>query len=348
MAAIAKSLFLKSSVGEGLPGPEHFRVSEIDPFLDLNPGDILVKLLVISADPSHRIMIKPVPTGYAHVKQGERMSGFVAGKVMESRNSNWVTGDLFGAYLPFTTIQVVTSAHLSKTLIWKLTNIIDESNISYGIGIFGMPGSTAYGGLVDVLAVKEGQTLFVSGAAGAVGSMVGMIAKNVYNCTVIGSCGGPEKCNLIKTEFGFDHAIDYKTIQTAEELQSRILEFAPKGIDMYFDNVGGMHLEAAYNSLAPGGRIAICGGISGYNEKESPKISINPMAMIGKGTRMEGFMCVPWLTGVKGKFLEEMVRWHTEGKIIAKETIFEGIEQWPVAFNALFVGRNIGKVVVRV
>jgi NADPH-dependent curcumin reductase CurA len=142
---------------------------------------------------------------------------------------------------------------------WKLTGLIDENDIGLGIGILGMPGSTAYGGLIDVLRPNKGETIFISAASGAVGSLVGMIAKNIYECKVIGSVGGPEKCALVKEKFGFDHAIDYKKCNSADELSAALKAVAPEGIDMYFENVGGMHFEVAFNSLRNGGRMAICG-----------------------------------------------------------------------------------------
>jgi NADPH-dependent curcumin reductase CurA len=275
-------------------------------------------------------------------------SGFVVGRVVASNgNTNWNLGDTFGANLPFTTVQNLSADALQKTLMWKLTGLVSDEELSLGLGVLGMPGSTAYGGLVDVLAPKEGETIFISAASGAVGSLVGMLAKRVFNCTVIGSCGGPEKCALIKEKFGFDHAIDYKTLSGADDLMTALKQVAPDGIDMYFENVGGFHFEAAFNSLRPHGRIAVCGGISQYNSHPDLN-SINPMKMVYTFQRIEGFVCGPWLSGKKGNFLRDMHQYLREGKLIAQETFFEGIESWPVAFQALFTGRNVGKVVVRV
>ncbi|CAE7557797.1 P2 [Symbiodinium microadriaticum] len=174
-----------------------------------------------------------------------------------------------------------------------------------------------------------------------------MLAKKLYNCTVIGSCGGPEKCALIKEKFGFDHAIDYKTIANVDELKGALRAVAPDGIDMYFENVGGIHFDAALACLRPHGRIAVCGGISHYNEKPDLNL-INPMELIYSFQRIEGFMFIPWLTGKKGNFLGDMQSYLREGKIIPQESYFEGIESWPLAFQALFNGASLGKVVVRV
>jgi NADPH-dependent curcumin reductase CurA len=168
-------------------------------------------------------------------KPGSVMEGFIAGKVLESNSPDWKAGDLFGSKLPFATVQAISGDELKKIMIWKLTDCITEDQISLGVGILGMPGSTAYGGTVDVLRPKEGETIFVSAACGAVGSMVGQIAKNVYKCTVIGSCGGPNKCDLIKKKFSFDHAIDYKQCKSKDDLIAALKAAAPDGIDMYYE-----------------------------------------------------------------------------------------------------------------
>jgi NADPH-dependent curcumin reductase CurA len=170
-----------------------------------------------------------------HTKPGSVMEGFIAGKVLESTNSDWKAGDLFGASRPFATVQAITGDELKKINIWKLTDFITEDQISLGVGILGMPGATAYGGTVDILRPKEGETLFVSAASGAVGSMVGQIAKIVYKCTVIGSCGGSNKCDLIKKKFGYDHAIDYKQCKSKDDLVAALKTAAPDGIDMYYE-----------------------------------------------------------------------------------------------------------------
>lgn len=344
----AKSVVLIDHVNEGVPGPEHFQIVESDVVSSEVKGSITVQLLCISADPYLRMRIKG-GSDFGSQAPGSVMVGFVSGKVIDSKdNSDWKVGDLFGANLPFTSVQTLSPEQLKMTLMWKLTGLIEESEISLGVGILGMPGSTAYGGLIDLLRPKEGDVLFVSAASGAVGSMVGMLAKNVYNCQVIGSCGGPAKCTRVKSEFGFDHAIDYKTLKGREDLTAALKSAAPDGIDMYFENVGGFHFEAAFDSLKSGGRIAVCGGISGYNASEMDNVAINPMKMVYSAQRIEGFVCAPWLTGQKGSFLQDMHQFLRGGKIRVVETVTEGIENWPSAFQSLFTGANNGKVVVRV
>lgn len=338
----AKTVVLNQLVEEGLPGPEHFdiKVSEVPDASE--EGSIQVQITAMSADPYLRMGLK------SNEQVGQPMKGFVVGKVITSKgNDAWAVGDLFGALLPFSTVQNLTLTDLKSTTIWKLTGLLSEEELTLGLGVLGMPGSTAYGGLIDVLAVKEGETLFVSAASGAVGSLVGMIAKNVYNCTVIGSCGGPEKCNVIKEKFGFDHAIDYKVADDKDKLIAALKEVAPEGIDMYFENVGGFHFDAAFASLRPRGRIAVCGGISQYNKSTMEGNTINPMAMVYTFQRIEGFVCFPWLIGQRGNFLKDMSQFLRETKVIPQETFFEGIENWAEGFQSLFTGKNLGKVVIR-
>lgn len=278
------------------------------------------------------------------------MAGFVAGKVLASLNDSWKENDLFGGNLPFSTIQNLSKEALTTTLLWKLTDLIDESQISLGIGILGMPGATAYGGLVDTLrpSISKGEVLFVSGAAGAVGSMVGMIAKHVYGCRVIGSCGSEEKGRLIVDKFGFDRFINYKDHGTASELTAALKDAAPEGIDMYFENVGGIHFEAAMNCLRPRGRVAICGQISEYNHAAPAPCVFYPLRMIYSSQRIEGFVSTTWLRDPESAWLAAMHDWWKEGKVMPEETLFAGIEHWPEGFLSLFRGANTGKVVVLV
>ena len=348
---ISKNLHLKEAIDFGVPGPENFEVCETAVHSDdMKNGDILVQLLSISADPYLRNSVKKTKGAMnsGSNEEGAIMQGFVSGKVLRSKNKAWIEGDLFGAHSHFSTVQIVSEANAKG--FWKLTDLIeDESQISLGVGVLGMPGSTAYAGVLDILRPIAGETIFVSAAAGAVGGLVGMIAKNVFGCKVIGSCGGPVKCAIIKEKYGFDHAIDYKKIPDAAGLIAALREVAPEGIDMYFESVGGMHFEAAFALLRPHGRIAVCGEIAEYSAENPNLSSISLMRMIYTFQRIEGFVCGPWLRGEKGNFIVDMSRWIKEGKVkLQEESFTDGIENWPVAFRSLFTGANIGKVVVRV
>lgn len=275
------------------------------------------------------------------------MAGFVSGVIIDSKVADWKPGDLFGAFLPYTDVQAVSASALKKVPFRKLTGLVSENDVSLGIGVLGMPGATAYGGFIDVLQPKQGETIWVSGAAGAVGSMVGQLAK-VYGCTVIGSAGGPEKCKLVQEKFGFDHCIDYKTCSSPRDLITALRKVAPKGIDMYFENVGGMHFEAAMSCLRKDGRIAVCGVISTLSAKRPEPNKIHISNMIYSRQRVQGFECSPWLLGQQGNFLPDMARYVKEGKVTIEETFFDGLESFGEAFQSLFVGGNVGKVVVRV
>lgn len=339
-SAMARTLILKVSLDEGLPGPEHFEIRE-SPTPVIGDG-VIVMLLTVSADPYMRYRIR----SDGDYKPGEPMLGLVAGKILDSKVPEWKIGDLFGAELPYTDVQAVSARKVKS--FRRLTGLISEDQISLGIGALGMPGSTAYGGLIDILKPKKGETLWVSGAAGAVGSMVGMMAKNVFGCTVIGSAGGPEKCKLVKEQFGFDDCVDYKACKTTKDLVKALRQAAPGGIDMYFENVGGMHFEAAMQCLCPKGRVAICGVISDYNKAKMSPNKIYISNMIYTEQTIQGFQCLPWLLGERGHFLQDMAQWIGEGKVKTRETVFDGLESFGSAFRALFEGSNTGKVVIRV
>lgn len=349
-----KTLSLKQYVDDGLPKPEHFSLTESsfkfqDETATLEDGGLIVELKALSADPFQRPTIRSDGKHRSAVKEGQPLHGFTVGKILHSKHPGWKKGDLFGAGLPFTTVQTISPNLLKRTAIWKLTDYIkNEAELTYGLGVLGMPGSTAYGGLIDVLRPNKGETIFISSASGTVGGLVGMLAKQLFDCKVIGSCGGPKKGELVKNLYGFDHVIDYKKASSAKELKAMLKEVAPKGIDMYFENVGGIHFDAAFSSLRVGGRIAICGFIAEYNNGVPNLTKINPMDMIYTQQRIEGFVCTPWLVGKQGNFLHDMHTWLREGKIKVQETRFEGIENWPIAFQALFTGGNTGKVVVTV
>ncbi len=343
-----KSLILIDHLDEGVPGPEHFRVDQNDFDIEeaqrnLVTGSLLIQALVVSADPYMRGVIKSTGS----MKAGDIVAGFIAGKVIASNHPDWHIGDLYGAHMPIMTFQVVDQKAISSTMMWNLTKFLTEETISLGVGVLGMPGSTAYGGLIDILRPNEGETIFISAASGAVGGLVGMLAKLIYNCNVVGSCGGPEKCDLIKSYYGFDYAIDYKQASNSQDLIRMVKDVAPQGIDMYFENVGGMHFEAAMELLRPRGRVAVCGMISDYNTKGHASQVFYPMKMIYTQQRIEGFICHDWLTGRKGNFLPDMRRWLDEGKVKVQETFFDGMENWALAFQSLFTGKNVGKVVIR-
>lgn len=342
----SKTVYTKGWIEEGAPEVDHFEI--VDSKIkseSLEEGQVIVQVKHMSVDPYLRGGLK----SNGSESSGRRpMQGFVSGIILESKNEKFVTGDFFGGNLPFSTYQIVDKDACIS--MWKLTGFVEEKNLSYGVGVLGMPGSTAYAGLKGILRPEEGgTTIFVSAASGAVGSIAGQIAKNVYDLKTIGSVGGSEKAKLIK-RYGYDYQIDYKEISNQELLTAELKKADPNGIDMYFENVGSYFFDSAYECLKPHGRIAVCGQIANYNNKTGSN-NLNLMQTIYKFQRIEGFTCFPWLSHQKGNFLKDMSGWIKEGKVNAiDETFYEGIEQWPAAFRSLFVGSqaNKGKVVVRI
>ncbi len=210
------------------------------------------------------------------------------------------------------------------------------------LGVLGMTGLTAYAGLLDVAAMREGDVVFVSAAAGAVGSMVGQIARLKGAAQVIGSAGGPDKTSWLVEEAGFTHAIDYK----AAPIRGQLREVAPDGIDVYFDNVGGDHLEAAIGSLRLHGRAALCGAISAYNATEPPPGPRNLARLVQNRLTLRGFL-VGDHADLRASFLADVTGWLRDGRIAWRETVTDGIGSAPDAFRALLSGGNTGKMLVR-
>jgi NADPH-dependent curcumin reductase CurA len=212
------------------------------------------------------------------------------------------------------------------------------------LGVAGMPGLTAYAGLLRIAEFKPSDTVFVSGAAGAVGSTVVHIAK-IKGATVIGSAGGAQKCALVKS-LGADHVIDYKQAKGFEGLVAALKTAAPKGIDIYFDNVGGDHLAAAIEAARPLARFALCGMIAQYNETGKPEGPHNIIMAVGKQLTLRGFI-VSSHADLQPQFLADMAKWIASGQMKFEETVMTGIEKAPEAFLGLFTGANTGKMLVK-
>jgi NADPH-dependent curcumin reductase CurA len=210
------------------------------------------------------------------------------------------------------------------------------------LGVAGMPGLTAYAGLLRIAALKSGDVVFVSGAAGAVGSVVCQIAK-LKGHKVVASAGGAEKVKFLTDELGVDVAIDYKA---TKDLTAALMAAAPEGIDVYFENVGGEHLEAAITAANPFARMALCGMISQYNDTEAGVGTRNMIQCVGKSLRLEGFI-VSNHWDMMPAFVKDLAEWHAAGKITWKQTVREGIENAPSAFLGLFAGENFGKMLVK-
>jgi NADPH-dependent curcumin reductase CurA len=315
----------------GEPTPENFRLVEVE-VPDPGPGEVLVRNTYMSVDPYMRGRMNDTKSYVPPFALDEAMTGGAVGKVIASEADG----------LPVGTFVVHDEGWRELAVLdAESVRAIDGEHQSAYLGVLGMPGLTAYVGLLDVAGLREGDRVFVSGAAGAVGSLVGQIAKRRGH-TVVGSAGGPEKCALLMDEFGFDAAIDYRE----GSLYGQLRDAAPKGIDLYFDNVGGDHLEAAISAMRPFGRIAMCGAISAYNATALPPGPRNLVLAVGKRLTLRGFI-VSDHADRRDAFEAEVGAWVRDGDIVVRETVLEGIERAPEAFLGLLRGANVGKMLLK-
>ena len=320
----------------GYPKESDFNLVEV-PIPAPEDGEVLVKTIYLSVDPYMRGRINAAKSYAANVEIDEIMVGSVIAQVIASKHPNFEEGDIVNANIGWQEYGVAAGDGLRK---------IDSAiaPISTGAGILGMPGLTAYFGLLKIGKLQERETVFVSGAAGAVGSVVGQIAK-IKGCRVVGSAGSDEKVAYIVDELGFDAAFNYKEV---DDYQSELQTLLPDGIDVYFDNVGGVITDAVFPNLRIKGRVVICGQISQYNLEKpetGPRFLWN---MITKRARIEGFL-VSEFADQHAEALVEMSEWLRQGRLKYRETIEEGgIESAPAAFISMLKGGNIGKQLVKI
>ncbi len=320
----------------GYPKASDFKLIET-PIPSPEDGQVLVKTIFLSVDPYMRGRMNQARSYAANVEFNEVMVGGVIAQVAESKHSDYQVGDIVNANIGWQEYGVSGGDGLRK---------IDPTlaPISTGIGILGMPGLTAYFGLLEVGKLQDGETVFVSGAAGAVGSVVGQIAK-IKGCRVIGSAGSDEKIAYVVDELGFDAAFNYKTVT---DYHKKLSELCPDGIDVYFDNVGGSITDAVFPNLQLKGRVVICGQISQYN-LENPETGPRFLwHLITKRARIEGFLVFDFADR-HPVALVQMAEWLQQGKLKYRETIAEGgIESAPSAFISMLKGGNIGKQLVKI
>jgi NADPH-dependent curcumin reductase CurA len=317
----------------GLPSLQDFRVVEVE-VGDPGPGEVLVRNLFLSVDPYMRARMRERKSYDPPYALGETMTGPAVGRVVASRSDRFEPGDYVSSRLGWR--EAFRSAPDALTPLGSLA-----ASPSAYLGILGMPGMTAYVGLFGAASLKDGDTVFVSAAAGAVGSAAVQFAK-VKGCRVLGSAGGPEKVAYLR-ELGVDYAFDYRD----GALRDHLKRGAPEGIDVYFDNVGGDHLQAAISSMRAFGRIALCGSISMYNDTAPTGGITNMPRAAGLGLNLRGFLTRHY-EHMRGDFLRDVAAWLADGRISYRETVSEGIDSAPAAFIGLFTGANIGKAVVRV
>lgn len=318
----------------GEPTPANFELVEV-PVPELGAGQVLVKNSVMSVDPYMRGRMNDTKSYSPPFKVGAPLDGGAVGTVIASQSDDVPVGSSVMHGLGWREHSVVDGSAVQ---------IVDISEVgaSAYLGILGMPGMTAYAGLFRAAEMVAGDVVFVSGAAGAVGSLVGQIARLSGAKAVIGSAGSAAKVERLK-ELGFDAAFNYKDGSVAEQLA----QTAPDGIDVYFDNVGGDHLEAAIASMKLDGRIAMCGAISQYNATEPTAAPRNLGSAIGKRLTLRGFIIGKYAQEIRPEFQERMVQWITAGEIQWDETFRDGLSGAPQAFIDMLNGANTGKMVVR-
>lgn len=316
---------------EGLPSDENFALGEVD-LPPLRDGMIQVRNLWLSVDPYMRGRMNDVKSYIPPFQLGAPMEGGAIGEVVGSKAEGFAPGDLVmhmagwrdEAVVPVQTARKLPSLGASPELF---------------LGILGVTGATAYFGLLDAASAKDSDIVFVSAAAGAVGSAVVQIAK-AKGMTVIGSAGGAEKCEFVRS-LGADQAVDYRSGPILKSLAAA----APEGIDVYFDNVGGDHLDAAFALARNNARFAICGMIANYNDPKPPAFRF-VTRIIAARIRLKGFIVFDYQSRMD-EFYREMGQWVASGAVKSRETVVEGLERMPDAFLGLFEGSNTGKMLVK-
>ncbi|HEY3507152.1 MAG TPA: NADP-dependent oxidoreductase [Actinocatenispora sp.] len=318
----------------GWPTADNFELVTVE-VPEPGDGQVLVRNTLMSVDPYMRGRMNDVESYVPPFVLGAPLEGGAVGEVVASGAPDFAPGDLVLHGLGWRDYAVVDAQHAVRL-------DPDLAPISTYLGILGMTGLTAYAGLVAVAGMRPGDVVFVSGAAGAVGSAAGQFARLLGASRVVGSAGSPEKVAHVTDDLGFDAAFDYHDGRVADLLRAA----APEGIDVYFDNVGGDHLEAAVGQLRVHGRAALCGAISAYNETSAPAGPRNLSRMIGWRLTLRGFL-VRDHTDLRGEFVSRVGGWLRDGSLSYRETFVDGLANAPDAFLGLLRGDNVGKMLVR-
>ena len=322
-----------SSRPSGFPSEDTW-VHETKDVRQINDGEILLKNLYVSFDPAMRGWLNETRSYIPPVQIGEVMRAGTIGEVVESKNPNFNKGDILSGWGGVQKYSISNGKGYFKVPSTEIP-------IPTFIGTLGMPGMTAYFGILEVGKIKEGDTVLVSAAAGAVGSIVGQIAK-IKGCKVVGIAGGKEKCDYVINELGFDGCVDYKN----ESIKRGIKRECPDGIDVYFDNVGGEILDAALVFLRMGARIVVCGAISQYNEM-SAKGPDNYLSLLVNRASMKGMVVFDYAKNYPTA-TKEMTQWILDGTLKSKEDVYEGIENFYEVFKKLFNGEKKGKLILKI
>jgi len=320
---------------DGAPTESNFKIAEVD-VASPGAGEFLVRNIWMSVDPYMRGRMMDRESYVPPFQIGEALQGGAIGQVIESNNEKFAKGDYVNSMNGWREFYVTDGMMVNK---------IDPSigPIETNLGVLGMPGMTAYAGLFKVAKLKDGENVFVSAASGAVGAVVCQLAK-AHGCYVVGTAGSDDKCKWLEDVAGIDKAINYKT---CGDLDAAVRDAFPKGIDVYFDNVGGSHLQAAINYMNPSARGALCGMIEQYNDTTPRPGPNNLIQIVGKSLRLEGFIVSNHLDIIP-EFYAEMAKLISSGKMKWEQTVEEGVENAPKAFLNLFSGANFGKMLVKV
>ncbi|KAL4715436.1 hypothetical protein ACJJTC_015339 [Scirpophaga incertulas] len=321
---------------DGEPKKSDFNIVE-EELPELKDGEILAEAEYISVDPYMRAYM----IGY---KLPTDMIGGQVAKIIASRNDKYPVGKFIAGAFGWRTHTVCNPAAPPKLGFLPLTILPDlgQHPVSLGLGLLGMPGNTSYFGLKEICMPKPGETIAITGAAGAVGSHVGQIGK-IIGCRVIGFAGTNEKCDYLTKQLGFDHAFNYKT----SDVKAALREGAPKKVDCYFDNVGGEISSTIMSHMNHFGRVAVCGSISSYNDKSLPKVTILQPSIVFKELKVEGFLVNRWFDRWE-EGINANLKWLLEGKLKYEEKTYHGFDNMVDAFVGMMRGENTGKAVVKV
>lgn len=335
MSDLSNRQYYLASRPAGLPDSENVPFRDV-PVPEPEQGEVLLRNLYISLDPAIRGWMDDTPNYIEPIELGDAVRSTVIGRVVKSAHGDFAEGDVamtMGGWEAYTCVQGAALNRLDESTGTPLSNFL---------GILGPTGLTAYFGLLDVGKPKAGETVLVSAAAGAVGSVVGQIAK-MQGCKVVGMAGTDDKCAWLKRDLGFDEVINYKT---CGDFQQAIQLACPEGVDIYFDNVGGDILDAALMCMNKFGRVAVCGWISSYNEADAPAPK-NLWQLVAQSVTIQGFVVLDYLDRFE-EGVGQLVEWLMAGKLQFREEIVDGLDNVLPTFLRLFDGSNQGKLVLRI
>ncbi|XP_018566887.1 prostaglandin reductase 1-like [Anoplophora glabripennis] len=333
---VKAKVFIYNKEFDGLPKEGDLIIKEED-LPPLKDGEYLAEAVYLSVDPYMRAYAPSIPLGSVYI-------GSQIAKILESKNSDYPVGRYVVGYFGWRSHTVHDGRTPEAPANFPAPFLIPDLGdvpLSYFLSILGMPGNTAYFGFLEICQPKKGETVVVSGAAGAVGNIVGQIAK-IKGCKVIGIAGSEEKGKWLVDELGFDHFINYKT----DDLDETLSQVAPKGVDCYFDNVGGETTATVIQHMNEYGRISLCGSVSSYNKKDR-SVRIPLFLLVAKQIKAEGFLFYRWVDrSLEG--VQQNLKWLQEGKLKYRETVTEGFGNTFKAFVEMLEGKNVGKAVVKV